>query len=106
MIREVKKHNIVIFSIFFKIKLCCVYSLELSHQGDSYKYTEHTVLRKNKRSRIIPNIINICSYGKKFQGLKNNFKKAVVNEPSEFEPSEIFCILKPQKNLIQNYMIL
>ena len=36
---QVKKHNMVMFSIFFKIEVCSVYSLESPQFGDSYEYT-------------------------------------------------------------------
>ena len=32
-----------IFSIFFNIKVCCVFSLESPHRGDSNEYTQHTI---------------------------------------------------------------
>ena len=40
---QIKKHNMVIFSIFFLIKVCCVYSLKSPHRGNSYEYTQQTV---------------------------------------------------------------
>ena len=45
----------VIFSIFMKINVGCVYSLESSHCYDSFKYTQHTF--QDKRSVIIPYIV-------------------------------------------------
>ena len=33
-----------IFSIFFNMKLCCVFSLESPHRSDSNEYTQHTIL--------------------------------------------------------------
>ena len=32
----------IIFSIFYKIKVCCVYSLESPRRGDSNEYIQHT----------------------------------------------------------------
>ena len=43
---------------------------------------------------------NICSYGKKFWGLKNKLEIAMVNEPSMFEPLKFQCI----KVIILNYL--
>ena len=31
------------FSIFFNMKVCCMFSLELPHTGDSNEYTQHTI---------------------------------------------------------------
>ena len=32
-----------IFSIFFDMKVCCVFSLELPHRGDSNEHTQYTI---------------------------------------------------------------
>ena len=32
----------IFFSIFFNMKVCCVFSLESLHQGDSNEYTQYT----------------------------------------------------------------
>ena len=32
-----------IFSIFFNMKVCCVFSLEPPHRGDSNEYTQYTI---------------------------------------------------------------
>ena len=48
-----------IFSIFFKMKVCCVFSLESPHRGDSNEYTQHTIINiKRKSSKYY----NVCSY--------------------------------------------
>ena len=36
-------HNRYIFSIFFNMKVYCVFSLELPHRGDSNVYTQYTI---------------------------------------------------------------
>ena len=78
----------VIFFIFFKIKLheCCVYSLESLHRGDSYEYTNIRFQDKIIDVKLSQLYQYIFSYGKGFYGLKNEFKIAVVNGPSVFEP--------------------
>ena len=52
-----------IFSIFFNMKVYCVFSLELPHRGDSYEYTQYTIF--NIKMKIILNYpksaaINFC----------------------------------------------
>ena len=32
------------FFLFYHEIVCCVYSLELPHQGDSNEYTQHTII--------------------------------------------------------------
>ena len=58
--RQVRRHNRDIFSIFFNVKVCCLFSLESPYQGDSNEYTQHTIAKmkkeKNQTSEIIPNI--------------------------------------------------
>ena len=38
-----------IFSIFFIVKVCCVFSLESPHRGDSNDGTQYTIFNKKKR---------------------------------------------------------
>ena len=73
-----------IFSIFFNMKVCCVFSLESPHRGDSNEYTQYTIFNIKKINH--PKLSKICSYGFLFQGTKNEFETALVNEPSVFEP--------------------
>ena len=35
----------ILFSIFYKIIVCWVYSLESPRRGDSNEYTQHTISR-------------------------------------------------------------
>ena len=36
-------HNWDILSIFLNMKVCCVFSLESPHRGDSNVYTQYTI---------------------------------------------------------------
>ena len=47
-----------IFSIFFKMMVWCMFSLELSHRGDSNDVYPYQYKRENR-----PNLSQICSYG-------------------------------------------
>ena len=42
-LRQVKRHNKNIFSIFLNMKVCCVFSLESPHRGDSNSNTQYTI---------------------------------------------------------------
>ena len=77
-----------IFSILFNMKVCCVFSLESPHRGDSNEHTQYTIFNINKKiilrypkSAAIytiyhfqykqenhPKISQICSYEFLFQG--------------------------------------
>ena len=38
-----------IFSIFFNMKICCVFSLESPHRGDSNESTQYTIFNIEKK---------------------------------------------------------
>ena len=57
-LHQVRRHNRDIFSIFFIIKVCCVFSLESSH---SKEYTQYTIFNIKKVNH--PKLSQICSHG-------------------------------------------
>ena len=82
----------IYLSIFFNMKVCCVFSLESPRQGNSneYRYTQYTIfnIKKKKVTLNYPKsaAVEFCS-----MGLKNEFETAVVNKPSVFEPLKFYC---------------
>ena len=47
-----------IFTIFFKMKVLCVFSLESPHRGDSYEYIQDTIINiKRKLPEISQNTL-------------------------------------------------
>ena len=53
-----------IFLIFFYMKVCCVFSLESPHRGDSNQYTQQNHFQYKKGNHLkYPNYNNICGYG-------------------------------------------
>ena len=78
-----------IFSIFFNMKVCCVFSLESPHRGDSNESTQYTIFSIEKK--ITLNYRKSAAMGFCAKGLKNEFETAVVNEPSVFEPLKFYC---------------
>ena len=40
-------------SIFFNMKVCCVFSLESPHRGDSNEYTQHAIINTKKKKKKI-----------------------------------------------------
>ena len=79
------------FTIFFNMKVCCVFSFESPHRGDSNEYTQNTISQYEKENH--PALPQICSYGIFSKGPKNEFETAMVNETSVFEPLKFYCIL-------------
>ena len=70
--------------IFFDMRVCCVFSLESPHRGNSNEYTQYTIFNINTKTH--PKLSQVCSYEIFSKGLKNEFETAVVNESSVFEP--------------------
>ena len=50
-----------IFSIFFNMKVCCVFQFELPHRCDSNEYTQYTIFNIKKENHH--KLSQICSYG-------------------------------------------
>ena len=50
---QVRGTNWVIFSIFFNMKVCCVFSLESPHRGDSNENTQYTIFNIEKKISLI-----------------------------------------------------
>ena len=55
-----------IFLIYLNMKVCCVFSLESPHRGDSNEYTQHTVFNMNKKNTL--NYPKSAAMGFFFQG--------------------------------------
>ena len=69
-----------IFSIFFNMKVCCVFLLESPHRGDSNENTQYTIFNiKRKIAWIIPNL-NLWDF---FQGaqerVRNSRRKRAIS---------------------------
>ena len=78
-----------IFSIFFSIKVCCVFALESPHRGESNENTRYTIFII-KKSPITQNYPKSSVIGFFSKGLKNEFETVVVNKPSGFEPLKFY----------------
>ena len=79
------------FQYFFNMKVCCVFSLESPHRGDSNKYTQSTIFNIN---RIITQNIPNLQLWDFYRGIPERIRTAMVNEPSVFEPLKVYCILE------------
>ena len=78
-----------IFLILFNFRVCCVFSVESPHRGDSNENTQYTVFNINTKNHS--KLSQVCSYEIFSKGLKNEFETAVVNESSVFEPLKFYC---------------
>ena len=50
--RQVRRLNRDIFLIFFNMKVCCMFTLESLHRGDSNEYTQYTIFNMNKKHNL------------------------------------------------------
>ena len=85
------------------MKVCCVFSLESPHRGDSNEYTQHTSIKIIKKMTLnYSKYNNVCNYWNVSWGLKLEFEIAVVNEPWVFEPMKFYCIffIKTYENVL------
>ena len=80
-----------IFSSFFIMKVCCVFSLESPRRGDSNENTQYTIF--NIKKKITLNYPKSAAMGFCSKGPKNEFQTAMVNETSVFEPLKFYCSL-------------
>ena len=85
-----------IFSIFFNMKVYCVFSFESPYRGDSNEYTQYTKFNIKKRKNTV-NYPKSAAMGFFHGTQKNGFEIAVVNEPSVFEPMKFYCIYLQQR---------
>ena len=63
-----------IFSIFFNVKVCCVFSLESPHRGVSNEYIQYTIF--NIKKKITLNYPKSASMGIFFQGTKERVRNS------------------------------
>ena len=80
-----------IFSIFFIIKVCCVFSLESPHRGDSNEYTQYTIF--NIKNEIILYLSQICSYGFLFQRTRDRVRNSHSKLAISFCATEVLLYM-------------
>ena len=71
------------------MKVCCEFSLESPHRGDSNECTQYTIF--NIKRKIMLNYPKSAAMGFFYKGLRNKFEIAVVNEPSVFKLLKVYC---------------
>ena len=79
-----------IFSIFFSMKVCCVFSLESPHRGDSNEYTQYTIFNIfNIRKKITLKLSQICSYEFLFQGTQERVRNSLGKRANSVRATEV-----------------
>ena len=69
----------IFLSIFFNIKVCCVFSLESPHRGDSNEYIKHNIFNINtKISRNYPKYNNVCCFWIFFLGTQERVQNSHI----------------------------
>ena len=64
-----------IFSIFFNMKVCCVFSLESPHRGNSNEYTQYAIFNMNKKNTGPLIILNLQLW-RFFQGIQERVRNS------------------------------
>ena len=59
--RQIRRHNRAIFSIFFNMKVCCVFSLESPHDEAILMRTQNIPFSIKKKENA-PKLSQICSH--------------------------------------------
>ena len=82
---QARRHHGDIFSIFLNMKVCCVFSLESPHRGDSNEYTQYTIF--NIERKIAQNYSKSAAVGF-FQGTHERVqnsggKRAIIVRATE-----------------------
>ena len=77
-------HDRYMFLIFYYMNVSCVFLLESPQRGDSNEDTQHTIFNIKQKSPLII----LWDFSK---GLKNEFERDIVNEPSVFELLKFCC---------------
>ena len=76
------------FSVFFNMKLYCVFLLEWSHRGNSNEYTQYIIFNIKQKTSLTNSKSTAIGFSK---GGKNEFETATVNKLSVFEPLKVYC---------------
>ena len=69
----------IFFSIFFNINVCCVFSLESPHGGDSNEYTQYTLFNIKKSPEIIPKLQLWDFFSRTQERLRNSRGKRAIS---------------------------
>ena len=85
-----------IFSIFFNMKVFCVFSLESLRRGDSYEYTQYTIFNIKKKITLF--FSQICSYGVLFQGTQERVRNSRSKRAISVRATEVLLYLEALNN--------
>ena len=65
--------------MLYNTNVCCVFSLQSLHRGDSNEFTKYTIFNKKNPLKITLFLICVGEVWDFSKGLKNEFETAVVN---------------------------
>ena len=80
-----------IFSIFFNMKVFCVFSLELPHRDDSNEYTQYTIF--NVENKITQNYLKSAAMGFLFQGTRERVRNSHGKRAISVRATEVLLYL-------------
>ena len=73
------------FSIFFSMKVFCVFSLESPHRGDSYAYTQYTIFNIKRKITLsyTKSAAMVCFLGTQARVLNSHGKRTISVRATE-----------------------
>ena len=80
-----------IFSVFFNIKVCYVFSFESPHRGDSNQYTQHTII--NIKRKMALNYPKSAAMNYLFQGTQERVRNSRGKRAISVRATEILLYL-------------
>ena len=81
-----------IFSIFFNMKVFCVFSLKSPHRGDSNEYTQYTIF--NVENRITLNYLKSAAMGFLFQGTQKRVQNSHGKRAISVRATEVLLYIR------------
>ena len=97
IISEAISHFSAFGALILNMKVCCLFSLESPHRGDSNQYTQNTIFNMKKTIALNYSKSTAMGFSKE---LNSEFEIAVVNRPSVFEPLKVYCFKVNEQNFI------
>ena len=81
-----------ILSAYFSMKVCCVFSLESPHRGNSNEYIQHTII--NIKRKITLNYPKSAAMGFLFQGTQERVRNSRGKRAISVRATEVLLYLK------------
>ena len=97
---------VIFFSIFFHMHVCCVFTLESPHRGDSNKHTQHTIINiKTKITLNYSKYNNGCSYGIRFLRIQERVRNSRGKRAISVRANEVLLFFPVLRKLFYGIIV-